>query len=88
MKELWACLATLAIQGQDLNTAEVAYAFIEEAHKVQHIVQIKEIPTYEGRSAELALIRRQPKEAESILLSANLYYRAIKMWVDLFNWER
>jgi intraflagellar transport protein 80 len=88
IRELWACLAVMAVYGQDLNTAEVAYAAIDEAQKVQFICQIKGIPTSEGRAAELALLKKQPREAESILLGANLVYRAIRMWMDLFNWER
>merc|ERR1712146_636567 len=55
---------------------------------VQFILHIKEIPTNEGRNAELALFRRQPYEAEAILLQSQLYYRAIKMWIRLFNWDR
>ena len=33
-------------------------------------------------------MRRQPAEAEQILLGANLVYRAIRGWIDLFNWDR
>ncbi|KAI8926289.1 WD40-repeat-containing domain protein [Entophlyctis helioformis] len=88
MKEMWACLAVMSLFGQDLNTAEVAYAAIEEVHKVQYVTYIRDIPTPEGRAAELALMRHQPREAESILLSANLIYRAIRMWINLFNWDR
>ncbi|KAJ3288085.1 Intraflagellar transport protein 80 [Borealophlyctis nickersoniae] len=88
MKELWACLAAMAIYGQDLNTAEVAYAAIDEIQKVQYVCHIRDIPTPEGRAAELALLRQQPKEAENILLHANMVYRAIRMWINLFNWDR
>ena len=88
MKELWACLAVLSIQGQDLNTAEVAYAAIDEVQKVQFVCHVKNIPSLQGKTAELALLRKQPMEAESILLSAQLIYRAIKMWMDLFQWDR
>ncbi|KAJ1558255.1 Intraflagellar transport protein 80 [Nowakowskiella sp. JEL0078] len=88
MKELWACLACMALNGQDLNTAEVAYASIDEIQKVQYICFIRDIPTAEARSAEMALMRKQPKEAENILLTANLVYRAIRMWINLFEWER
>ncbi|KAJ3125808.1 Intraflagellar transport protein 80 [Nowakowskiella sp. JEL0407] len=88
MKELWACLAAMAIHGQDLNTAEVAYASIDEIQKVQYICYIRDIPSAERRAAEMALLRKQPKEAEGILLSANLVYRAIRMWVGLFEWDR
>jgi len=50
--------------------------------------QVKQIPTEEGRSAELALYRRKPDEAESILIQAGLVYRAIKMNIKLFRWDR
>jgi intraflagellar transport protein 80 len=55
---------------------------------VQYVCYVKNIPIAEAREAELALLRKQPKEAESILLSANLNYRCIRMWIDLYNWER
>jgi intraflagellar transport protein 80 len=88
INELWACLAATAVFGEELNTAEVAYAAINEIHKVQFICSVKSVPSSEGRAAELALLRKQPREAESILVSANLVFRAIKMWIDLFNWDR
>jgi len=51
-------------------------------------MKIKNIPTEEGRSAELLVFQRKPKQAESVLLSAQLYYRAIKLNIKLFNWDR
>lgn len=109
MDELWACLAAMAVFGQDLNTAEVAYAMIHEVRyfvkrnirtvsyssmfhiqpaKVQYICYIRDLPTPESRAAELALFRRQPREAENILLQAGQVYRAIMMWINVFQWER
>ncbi|KAI9144555.1 hypothetical protein BKA69DRAFT_1122387 [Paraphysoderma sedebokerense] len=85
---LWACLAGLAISGNDLNTAEVAYAALEEAHKVQHICYIKDQPTNELRNAELLIFKRQFKEAENIMLGGGYTYKAIKLWMSLFQWER
>lgn len=73
---------------KELNTAELAYAAICEASKVQYINQIKEIPTPEGRNAALALFCHQPIEAENILLQAGLVYRAIELNINLFNWDR
>lgn len=78
----------MAIHGQDLYTAEAAYAAIDEVAKVRYVIYIRDIPTPEGRAAELALLRRKPVEAENILLSANLIYRAIRMWIALYNWDR
>jgi len=85
---LWACLAAMALNGQELPTAEVALAAIDEVDKLQYVLYIKDIPSAEGRAAELALFRRRPEEAEQILLQAALYYRAIKVNIRLFNWER
>uniref|UniRef100_A0A7S0RGA6 Intraflagellar transport protein 80 homolog n=1 Tax=Pyramimonas obovata TaxID=1411642 RepID=A0A7S0RGA6_9CHLO len=85
---LWACLAAMAVHQKDLNTAEVAFAAINEMDKLQYVNHIKSIPTEEARAAELALFRRRPEEAEAILLQAGLVYRAIKMNVRLFAWER
>jgi len=85
---LWACLAAMAINARDLNTAEIAYAAIEEVDKLQYILHIKNVPTEEGRSAELCLFRRRPDEAEAILLQAGLIYRAIELNMTLYNWDR
>ncbi|KAJ2996367.1 Intraflagellar transport protein 80 [Globomyces sp. JEL0801] len=82
-KELWASLAAMALFNHDLNTAEVAFASIDEIHKVQYVCYIRDIPSAEGREAELALLRKQPKEAEGILLSANLTYRCIRIALEL-----
>ena len=85
---MWACLAAMAVANKDLNTAEIAYAAVEEVEKVQFVQAIRKIPTEEGRMAELALFRRKPDEAEAILLQAGATYRAIDMHVRLFNWRR
>eukprot|EP00899_Mesostigma_viride_P006413 jgi/Mesvir1/15773/Mv03342-RA.1 len=85
---LWACLAAMAVAAKELSTAETAFAAIDEVDKLHYILHIKEIPTEEGRNAELALLRRRPDEAESILLQAGLTFRAIKMNVKLFNFDR
>ena len=87
---LWAALAAMAIQQQSLDTAETAFAAIKEAEKLQYIMYIKEVPSEEGRRAEIALYQRRPAEAERILLQASppLIYRAIKMNIRRFQWTR
>lgn len=85
---LWTCLAAMAIKASELNIAEVALAAIHEVDKLEFIMHVKRIPTVEGRNAELALYMRRPDEAESILLQAGLTYRAIKMHIKLYNWNR
>ena len=66
----------------------MAFAAIDEMDKLEYVIHIKQIPTEEGRAAELALFRHRPEEAEAILLQAGLVYRAIKMNVRIFNWDR
>jgi intraflagellar transport protein 80 len=78
----------MSVEGEDLNTAEVAYAAIDQVHKVEYINYIKAIPTPAGRNAEMALFRNQPQEAENILLGNGLVFRAINLWICLFNWDR
>lgn len=59
-----------------------------QVDKVQYISRIRELPSAEKRNAELALLFRQPQEAEVIYLQAGLVFRAIQLNMDLFNWER
>jgi len=88
--DLWAALAAMAINEKHLHTAEIALAAINEVDKVHYISYIKDIPSAEGRAAELMLYRRLPEEAEQVLLQAAppLVYRAIKMNIRLFRWVR
>mmetsp|Transcript_35722 Transcript_35722/g.63833 ORF Transcript_35722/g.63833 Transcript_35722/m.63833 type:complete len:770 (-) Transcript_35722:267-2576(-) len=85
---LWSILAALSVKHGNLHTAEAAYANIDESDKLQYIKYMAEIPTPEGRNAELALFQRRQEDAEQILLQAGLIYRAIKMHLRLFNFER
>ena len=58
--------------------------------QVEYIQYIKSIPSEEGRLAEMALFRRQPEEAERILLQSSppLVHRAIKLNLSLYKWSR
>jgi len=87
---LWATLSSMALSKKQLDTAEIALAELNEVAKVEYIQYIKKIPSEEGRQAELVLYRRQPDEAEKILLQASppLIYRAIKLNINLFRWSR
>lgn len=87
-EKLWGCLAAMSIAGRHLDTVEIALAALTEVDKLEFILHIKQIPSEEGRNAELALYRRCPDEAEQIMLQARppLIYRAIKMNIRLFRW--
>lgn len=88
--ELWSALAAMAVNERHLDTAEIALAATSQMDKLQYITYIKSVPSSEGRAAELALFKRKPDEAEKILLEASppLVYRAIKMNIRLFRWQR
>lgn len=85
---LWACLAAMSIYCRELNTVEIALAAIDEADKVQFVNYIKELPSEPSRNAALALYCKKVNEAEQILLQARLYYRAIKLNIKLYRWDR
>ncbi|XP_063603960.1 intraflagellar transport protein 80 homolog [Penaeus indicus] len=85
---VWACLAAMATAYKELNTAEVAYAAINEVDKVQYIHYIKEIPIKEARMAEMALMGGHTSDAESILLQSGLHFRAIMLNLTTYNFER
>ena len=90
MKEntLWATLAAMSIYQRELNTVEIALAAIDEADKVQFINYVKELPSEPARNAALAVYQKRIPEAEQILLQARLFYRAIKLNIKMYKWER
>ena len=86
---LWACLAALSLQQQNIETAKTAYASLGLVDKVQFMNFLKDVPSDKGRAAELALFKGvPPKEVEGMLLQSGLHYRAIKLNIRMFHWER
>jgi len=49
---------------------------------------VKELPSEPSRNAALAVYQKRIPEAEQILLQARLYYRAIKLNIKLYKWDR
>ena len=87
-KALWACLAAMSIYFRELDTTEIALAAIDEADKVHFINHAMTLPSEPSKSAAIALYCKKYKEAEQILLQARLFYRAIKMNIKMFKWDR
>jgi len=85
---MWSILAGMSVRHHQLESAETAYAALEESDKLSYMRYIMDIPVPEGRAAELALFQRRSEEAEQILLQAGLHYRAIRMHIKLFSWDR
>jgi intraflagellar transport protein 80 len=87
-RSLWACLGGMAVDFNELSTAEVCFASLGMVDRLQFINHIKHIPSQEGRNSEMYLFKGMVKEAESVLLQAGLTYRSIKMNIKLFRWDR
>ncbi|CCI46362.1 unnamed protein product [Albugo candida] len=90
-KSLWTCLAGIALNQRHLDTAEIALAAIECIDKLYFILHVKNMVSDERRNAELALYSGDIEDAEAILLQAHpkpLIYRAIKLNLRLFRWNR
>lgn len=86
----WAILATFAVEANNIFIAEVSFARLKLVAKLEYVLYIKGLPSKEAQSAEFALLRRRPEEAEQIFFNAKppLVYRAIKMNLRLFRWRR
>ncbi|KAI8462988.1 MAG: intraflagellar transport protein 80 [Monoraphidium minutum] len=85
---LWAVLAAAAMAAGELAAAEAAFAALGAADKLAYVRRAAALPGGAARGAELTLYRRQPAEAEALLLQAGLVYRAIKLHIRLHNWPR
>ncbi|XP_054283963.1 intraflagellar transport protein 80 homolog isoform X2 [Macrosteles quadrilineatus] len=85
---VWACLAAMAAHARDLDTAEEAYAAINQVDKVVFIQHIKSLPVRGAQLAEMALLGGNVADAESILLQNGLVFRAIMVNLHTHNWSR
>nr|CAD7424960.1 unnamed protein product [Timema monikensis] len=85
---LWACLAAMAVYGRELETAEEAYAAIDEVDKVFYLQNVKKIPIRAAQLAEMALLSGNVSEAENLLLQNGFVFRAIMTNLNLHNWNR
>ncbi len=52
-------ITAMAINSNELNTAEVAYASCNEVDKLQFVLHVKDIVVPEARNAEILLFRRR-----------------------------
>lgn len=85
---LWAVLAGAAIYSRNLECASYAYAALDEVDKVEYIEYIKQSPNKDIRNAETALLCGNLQDAESILVQANLVFRAVMLNINQYNWDR
>ncbi|XP_076755715.1 intraflagellar transport protein Oseg5 [Xylocopa sonorina] len=85
---LWTCMAVMATDSRELNAAEEAYAAISRYDKVDYIQYIKSLPSKTERLAEMALLSGDLLTAEGILLQNGLTVEAIRINIEIYNWNR
>ncbi|CAK9809405.1 Intraflagellar transport protein 80 homolog [Anthophora plagiata] len=85
---LWTCMAVMATDNKELNAAEEAYAAISRYDKVDYIQYIKSLPNRTERLAEMALLSGDLLTAEGILLQNGLIEEAIRINIEIYNWNR
>ncbi|XP_076675332.1 intraflagellar transport protein Oseg5 isoform X3 [Andrena cerasifolii] len=85
---LWTCMAVMATDNKELSAAEEAYAAIWRFDKVDYIQYIKGLPSKTERLAEMALLSGDLLTAEGILLQNGLVGEAIRINIEVYNWNR
>lgn len=84
----WSTLTGVALVNKDLDLCEVCYTEIDRVDKVNYIQKIKGMKDPSARSAEIALLSGNIKEAENILLQSGFIVRAVLLNLELFQWTR
>ncbi|XP_076654233.1 intraflagellar transport protein Oseg5 isoform X1 [Halictus rubicundus] len=85
---LWTCVAIMATDNKELSAAEEAYAAISRYDKVDYIQYIKSFSNKTQRLAEMALLSGDLLTAEGILLQNGLIAEAIRINIEVYNWNR
>ena len=91
-KVLWTAFSAICINYHEIQIAETAVASIDEVDKVNFIEKILKLKDQNYNdcliSAYVQLLSNKIDDAERYLLDGKLIYRAIKMNINLFRWER
>ena len=97
---LWAIFASICLAVRNIENADIALANINSIEKVQFITSLAVLPPvvrpYHSiarsisvvRKAELLIFFKRIDEAEELYLSKGLNYRAIKLNIKLYRWDR
>lgn len=71
-----------------MSTAEIALAAIEQPEKVKYVTSIIEMPNETMKNAGMLMYNHKYQEAEQLFMTNKLYYRAIKLNIKLYKWNR
>ena len=83
---LWACLAAISLKVKQLDTAETAFAAIEQPEKVSFISELRENPSEIVKNATMALLLNKP--ILRIAVSSSLRSAFAKSLADLYFLKR
>lgn len=90
-KTLWTAFSAICINYNEIHIAETAMASIDEVDKVGFIEKILSLKGKVNEAlihAYVLLLSNKIDEAESVLIQSKLIYRAIKLNINLFRWDR
>ncbi len=91
-KILWTAFSAICINFREIQIAETAVASIDEVDKVGFIEKILKLRDEKYSESLITsyvlLLSNKIDEAENVLVQGKLIYRAIKMNVNLFRWDR
>ena len=91
-KVLWTAFSAICVNYREIQIGETAVAAIDEVDKVnfiEKILKLKEQNYNENLiSAYVLLLSNRIDDAENVLLQGKLIYRAIKININLFRWDR
>lgn len=84
-KAVWAVLAAFCIENRDTRNSEIALSELESIEKVQLVSAINTIENSDVSQAKLLQLLNKNAEAEKLLVNAKLYYEAVKIHIDNFD---
>lgn len=90
-KVLWTAFSAICINYSEIHIAETACSSIDEVDKVSFISKIISMKGQFNDTiihAYILLLRNNIEEAENVLIQGKFIYRAIKLNINLYRWEK
>lgn len=86
---LWATLAAIASQHNEIEISEEAFSAAIQVDKVNYLQYIKELPRGSSElMAENSVLNGRVTEAEVILLNNKKIHEAIRLCIRMHHWEK
>lgn len=85
---VWAILAVFALEKKDTSTVEVCLAQLECIEKVQFFAELNSIEDKDMAQCKLLILLNRFEECEKIFISKKQYYKAVKMHLKIFDFQR